>query len=202
MAVAIDIETAPAEGAEFDPSDVKTGNLKDPEKIEAKIEAARAEFERSAALHWTTGRVTCVGFCGDGPGEAFSYHDERELLETAMGIIVAHDCIVTWNGYDFDMQFLAMRCLANGVQPVRGMRGRKYPLPTDKHIDIMQWYTDCGKWIGLDKAAKAILGKGKTGTGADAIQLWADGKIDELQEYCLADCALTLELYNKVKEIY
>jgi DEAD/DEAH box helicase domain-containing protein len=53
-----------------------------------------------------------------------------------------------------------------------------------------------GKRISLDRLAQANLGKGKTGKGAHAIQLYKEGKIEELKAYCLTDVELTKELYE------
>jgi len=53
------------------------------------------------------------------------------------------------------------------------------------------------KGCSLDAIAKANLGYGKTGSGADAPAGWAAGKYREVAEYCLhGDVALTIELYR------
>jgi len=62
-----------------------------------------------------------------------------------------------------------------------------------------------GKRISLGKLAQANLGAGKTGTGAQAIELYREGKIDELKAYCLKDVELTkgiYELYRERKFLY
>lgn len=67
-----DIETGPLPENElaalmppFDPSEVKTGNIKDPEKIAAKIAEAevnhKRDFIEKAALDPLTGRVVAIG---------------------------------------------------------------------------------------------------------------------------------------------
>lgn len=53
-----------------------------------------------------------------------------------------------------------------------------------------------GHRVGLDNVAKATLGRGKIGSGLDAIYYWRDGKIDELKKYCLEDVRLTKEVYD------
>ena len=49
----------------FDPAEVKTGNIKDPEKVAAKIAEAEANHRRDfidrAALDPLTGRVVAIG---------------------------------------------------------------------------------------------------------------------------------------------
>lgn len=72
MTIYFDIETGPLPEAEleailppFDPLAVKCGNMKDPEKIAAKVAEAQAshkqDFIDGAALDATTGRVLAVG---------------------------------------------------------------------------------------------------------------------------------------------
>lgn len=49
--------------------------------------------------------------------------------------------------------------------------------------------------LKLDDLAKATLGRGKTGTGLDAYRFFQQGKLAELKNYCLADVAITRDLY-------
>ena len=53
-----------------------------------------------------------------------------------------------------------------------------------------------GSRISLEKLSQANLGTGKTGHGAHAIELYNEGKIEELKEYCLKDVELTKALYD------
>ena len=70
--ILFDIETAPLPESElaalvppFDPAEVRTGNLKDPDKIAAKLAEAEANHRRDfierAALDPLTGRVLAIG---------------------------------------------------------------------------------------------------------------------------------------------
>ena len=56
-----------------------------------------------------------------------------------------------------------------------------------------------GARISLSKLAKANLGTPKTKSGAEAITLYREGKIEELKNYCLEDVRLTKELYDIYK---
>ncbi len=53
-----------------------------------------------------------------------------------------------------------------------------------------------GSRISLSKVAEANLGVGKDRKGAEAPELYRQGKIAELKEYCLKDVQLTKELYD------
>lgn len=99
---------------EFDPSSVKMGNLKDPEKIRAKLDAARedfetrraaakavfdvaepqqfAEFKSRAALSALTGRVLAFGFQGKCETAPTIYHldayqSEKDFMQTIVDVI-------------------------------------------------------------------------------------------------------------------
>ncbi len=50
--------------------------------------------------------------------------------------------------------------------------------------------------ISLSKLAEVNLGVKKEHHGAEAINLYRDGKMEELKEYCLNDVKLTKELYD------
>jgi predicted PolB exonuclease-like 3'-5' exonuclease len=198
---ALDIETAPLETAAdmFDPADVKVGNLKDPAKIEAKIEEAREEFTAKAALHWMTGRITCICMYGETQSHTF-VGAEEEILEKFWCEWKRADQIITWNGYAFDTQFICMRSLVYGmiIDPIMA-RGTKYfRSMTDRHIDLMSLYESCGQYVSLNKVAQAILGEQKTGTGKDAIGLFQEGRIRELAEYCMNDARLTWLLWLRI----
>lgn len=53
-----------------------------------------------------------------------------------------------------------------------------------------------GKRISLDRLAKANLTTGKLRHGWEAIDLYREGRMDELKEYCLKDVEITKDLYD------
>lgn len=53
-----------------------------------------------------------------------------------------------------------------------------------------------GERISLSRLAEANLGEKKEQHGAEAIQLYKEGRIDELKKYCLNDVRLTKEIYD------
>ena len=84
----LDIETGGAADAAslFNPDDVKLGNVKDPSKVEAKIEEAREAFVKKAALNAETGEILAVGIL-DGDKELILVGQEKEILEATWGKI-------------------------------------------------------------------------------------------------------------------
>ncbi len=57
-----------------------------------------------------------------------------------------------------------------------------------------------GHRIKLDDLAQVNIGVGKNGNGLEAIELYREGKIDELKKYCLNDVKITKELYELILE--
>lgn len=53
-----------------------------------------------------------------------------------------------------------------------------------------------GKRISLSRLAQANLGVEKDHSGAEAISMYAEGRIEDLKKYCLEDVRLTKELYD------
>lgn len=64
-------------------------------------------------------------------------------------------------------------------------------------FDILEYVRKkLGRRLSLNDIVKATLGKAKTGHGLDAINLFREGKLEELKKYCLDDVALTRELFD------
>ena len=57
-----------------------------------------------------------------------------------------------------------------------------------------------GRRLKLDNLAEATLGRGKTADGLEALQWWKQGLKEKVRDYCLADVAITLELYEYAKK--
>ncbi len=53
-----------------------------------------------------------------------------------------------------------------------------------------------GQRISLDKLSRANLGVGKERKGHEAITMYKNGEMEELEKYCLQDVRLTKELYD------
>ncbi len=57
-----------------------------------------------------------------------------------------------------------------------------------------------GRKIGLDDLGKVNLGMSKTHHSLEAIELYRDGNMEELKNYCLNDVKITKELYDLGKK--
>jgi len=71
----------------------------------------------------------------------------------------------------------------------------------DNHIifDILKEIEEKrGHKIGLNELAQANIGAGKNGNGLEAIELYKEGRIEELKRYCLNDVKITKDLYELI----
>lgn len=64
-------------------------------------------------------------------------------------------------------------------------------------FDILREFrSKTGKRIGLDAIAGMTLGEYKSGSGSNAMNLYEEGKLQELADYCLNDVKLTRNLFE------
>jgi DEAD/DEAH box helicase domain-containing protein len=64
-------------------------------------------------------------------------------------------------------------------------------------FDILaEIHKNLGFRLKLDNVAQATLGVGKTGDGLHAIELYREGRIEELASYCLDDVKITKDVYE------
>src|SRR3990167_1164620 len=77
-----------------------------------------------------------------------------------------------------------------------------YSVSTLPVLDIMEEVVkNLGHRLSLESLAQATLGRGKSGSGLDALKWFKEGKLDLIAKYCLDDVKLTKELYDYGKEI-
>jgi len=57
-----------------------------------------------------------------------------------------------------------------------------------------------GHRVSLDSLAQATLGRGKSGSGLDALRWFKEGKFELITRYCLDDVRLTKDLYEYGKQ--
>ena len=68
------------------------------------------------------------------------------------------------------------------------------PMQSLDLIDVVEQQR--GHRASLDSLAVPTLNARKSGHGAHALVLYAEGKMEELKEYCLGDVRLTKEIYE------
>ena len=107
----------------------------------------------------------------------------RDELPKLWPILERADLLVGYNSDHFDIPIL-----------------NKYysgDLTTIRSIDLLaEIKSVLGRRLKLDSVAKATLGRGKTGSGLDAVKWWQEGKIEKVRTYCLEDVRVTKDVYE------
>jgi DEAD/DEAH box helicase domain-containing protein len=130
--------------------------------------------------------VACTWTEADGFLDWFAEDAGRLLDYLAHG---AHGPIVTWNGAAFDYSVMDGACRRPRGSTLRTLAGHS--------IDLMLIAQDAlGHRVKLESAAMGTLGRGKTGNGATAPILWAQGRRLEVIQYCRNDVQLTADLFR------
>lgn len=126
-------------------------------------------------------QITVVGAYHYDTDE-YKVYFEQDLPELEKRLLEA-DLLVGFNNDHFDTPILN--------------KYYKLDLWSIASFDILKEFRSItGRRVGLNSIAGATLGMYKSGSGADAMTLFTDGKLDELAEYCLDDVKLTKEVFE------
>lgn len=209
----------------FDPKAVKVGNLKDPDKIAAKIRAeeeaypqrvkehedayekARVEYTAKvvskAALNALTGRVVAIGI-KTADEEKILSGNEAEILRGFWEIFAMTPCaFVGWNIGGFDVPFMVRRSWANGVIVPNIYNGRYLD---KRFVDLMEVF-GCGEYgykAKLDDVANFLGVQGKYDgdcTGEEFAEKFLSGDDvarAQAEEYLKCDVRATWAIAEKL----
>lgn len=209
----------------FDPEAVKVGNLKNPDKIAAKIRAEEEAYpqkirehelayERSrteyaakvvsrAALNALTGRVVAIGL-KTGDDETILSGGESEILRAFWAVFgKTHGAFVGWNCNGFDVPFLVRRSWANGVLVPNVFNGRRID---GRFVDLMEVF-GCGEYgyrAKLDNVARFLGVAGKYEgdcTGEDFAEKFLSGdpaQKAQAEEYLRCDLRATWAIAERL----
>jgi uncharacterized protein YprB with RNaseH-like and TPR domain len=187
----------------FDPAEVKTGNLKDPDKIAAKIAEAEAshrrEFFERAALDPLTGRVLAIGvLCLESDNFSIIGHEDeaatlREFWDRLRGDMGRMNGLVGFNIFAFDLPFLFRRSWKHRVPVPAGLRRGRYWI--DQLVDLRDlWQLGDRQARGsLDAVAKHLGVGAKNGSGANFAALWQSDR-EQAVAYLRNDVLLTAKI--------
>lgn len=191
----------------FDPAEVKTGNIKDPEKIAAKLAEAEANHRRDfierAALDPLTGRVVAIGvitFSGNSNAGLFTIfgHDDeartlRDFWELTRGEMGRLNTLIGFNIFNFDLPFLIRRSWKHGVPVPFGIRRGRYW--GDQIIDLRDcWQLGDRQARGSLDSISRHLGVGaKNGDGKAFAELWQTDR-KQAEAYLRNDLELTVKV--------
>ncbi len=177
----------------------------DIETIPISGDAVTAEETKKAALDALTGRIVCIGFIVVDEFEAkkamaIVSDDETKLLSDFWSILRRENIksFVAHNGLSFDLPFIWKRSVINQVKPSIQLDLRRYR--SDFVFDTMCVW---GNWEIRGNASLNALAGGlglgtKSGSGDQVLQLWREGRHEEIADYCLHDCWLTYQCYGRM----
>lgn len=211
-----DIETGPHPDLAnrippFDPSKVKMGNIKDPDKRAQKLAEAqvshREDYMSDAALRAQKGVVVAIGIYTTflGAGESLLHNKpEAQLLEDLSGhirtILNTNGVVVGFNSHGFDIPFCRRRCMALGVRHLEfwPRKGRYYD---PNYIDLLdEWGprdpSDRISLKGMCQMCGIDLGEKEDMRGDQFAPMYANGGEDRMLalEYLSNDIRITREL--------
>lgn len=93
------------------------------------------------------------------------------------------DLLIGYNSDHFDIPILN-RYYAGDLARIRS-------------VDLLtEIKNSLGRRVKLDVVAQATLGRGKSGSGLEAVAWWAEGEVEKVRAYCLEDVKITKEIYE------
>jgi len=191
------------------PLEVKTGNIKDEEKIKAKQAEAEEKRIENMGLNkfenlicvfsWCDGEKSGGLLLGNESGEA-----ERKLLLEAWEIINGHSHFVTFNGNEFDVPILNLHSMFRKVRPSMNISTNKYRITN--HTDLRSVFSGGDKFApgNLDYFLRRCLGRSKPeGMNGSMVQdSWDVGLTDDILKYGIEDAENTFALYQYAREYF
>ena len=129
--------------------------------------------------------VTVVGIHDSTTGELSGFY--KDELHKLWPILESADIIVGYNSDHFDIPIL----------------GKYYAgdLTKIKSVDLLKEIKNVlGRRLKLDNLAGATLGRNKTSDGLEAVEWWKQGLREKVRDYCLADVAITKDLYEYARK--
>jgi DEAD/DEAH box helicase domain-containing protein len=126
-------------------------------------------------------KISVVGIY-DSYDDQYHTYEESELASLESRLKLA-DLLVGFNIIDFDMRVLG-----------------PYLMTDSKRFRVLDMLVEFHKARGhrasLQSLAQATLHDSKSGSGWDAIQLFKDGRMDDLKRYCLDDVRITKAIFD------
>jgi len=128
--------------------------------------------------------LTVLGLHDSESGKLEGFY--KNELHKAWPLFESADVIVGYNSEHFDIPILN-KYYAGDLAKIRS-------------VDLLKEVKNVlGRRLKLDNLAEATLGRNKTAHGLAATEWWAQGLYEKVREYCLADVAITRELYDYAK---
>jgi len=124
----------------------------------------------------------------DHKGERRHYFGNPEEIGKLVSVFMGYDAVVGFNTSRFD-SLLIDGCLGLSPNSTNSiLRGSQVDILSHVHHQL-------GHRVKLQQIAEG-LGLSKSGDGGEAPELWAQGKIDEVIQYCYGDVEITKAIYE------
>jgi 3'-5' exonuclease len=141
--------------------------------------------------------------CLDDPD--FRAREMTRLFWFGVEDIYSNAALVTFNGRGFDVPLMELMAYRYGLTAKRHFRDKQASRNrySDKHIDLQDWlsnYNSIRMNGGLNLLAKVIGKPGKMGTtGAEVYDLFLQGKLREINNYCIHDVLDTYFVFLRTR---
>jgi predicted PolB exonuclease-like 3'-5' exonuclease len=212
-----DIETVP--GCDWYMEEVAAkvtapANYTKPESIKEWMATAgqkkMEDAKHSTGLIPIYGKIICIGFAlNDAHPQTITGDNEKELLQAFFAhlkfqVLGMDNTKVKWIGHNicgFDIPYLWTRCMVNEVDSLFLPRRDNKPWETSKVFDTL--YQVAGKDFkghSLGNMAKLFGIKDKY-PDVDGSMIWdmyREGLLDSISEYCINDVEITRQLYKRI----
>lgn len=223
---AFDLETIPNQSIPdeckpaFNPSSVKTGNIKDPVKIQEKIKEQEQVFIDGLSKTMSIDPALCqlCLFAGiefdTEKDEIIKEHilyvddenDDYEPVFHGWELLIAayyeRIPIVTFNGKGFDFPIMLFRAIQQDINvDMKAYDELTYRYINDRHYDLLQLLAgwDRSKWHNLDFYLK-LFGLGAKGDfdGSMVYSAYIAGEHEKIKQYGRKDVLDTCNLFSRV----
>ena len=218
--IVFDIETVALPWDSFSPSQQEY-LLRDAEKEKTPEDKERkqAELKDWTALYPFTSKVVVIGMyyveqqkgyvfyeneteeVWQSEETGFSYKGlpEREILIKFWEFVSKVDQLISFNGRGFDVPFLMLRSALLGVKPSKNLMGNRFD--SKLHLDLLEQLSFYGGFrkFNLDFYCHSFgikTPKSKDVSGSEVKNMYHEGRIKEIAEYCGRDIFATYQLYD------
>ena len=114
--------------------------------------------------------------------------------------------LVTYNGRNFDLPVMELQALKHGISAPAYFNerfGHRYRFGQDGHYDLQDFLTNYGAVRlrgGLKSLARLLDLPGKSDMHGALVQgYWENGRLEEINTYCMQDVLLTYLLFLRVE---
>lgn len=178
--------------------------------LSAATEEERQKVLDSLALDPCTGRIVCIGvhYIEVGRSRAYCQPEEMELLANFWSDLgqIRPSKFITFNGKSFDFPYINVRSAILEVPIPKDLILDTRRFSTDRHFDVREILTNFERYRkGTLEFFCEIFGVPSPKNGIDGSKVaeyYQAGRVEEIANYCLADCKATAELYMRLRNFY